>query len=352
MCYCSTMENRRIIILGLVLWVAGQGSSAWALNPSLPPGSNFDLTHWKLTLPTGSSGDPTEITPTQLAGGFTNVNFYTAADGSMTFWCPVDGVTTSGSSYPRSELREEINGLVDDDAYWTIGQFPVSELTATLQVQQYPNDQSKQRVIIGQIHGSSFPFIKLVYEHDSGRGVIVGQINQNTTSSDTEADYTIASGVADITTNTTFSYDIKTVVSNGIATLYVSVNGGGPTGIVESAWINGSNNGLYFKAGDYCQESGTSSTLGGQVAFYALSVTHGSGTPAAPARFTNWSINSNNCFTAQLLGSANTNYVIQASTDFTNWASLATNSSPGSSIGFTDTNSPGFTRRYYRAFAP
>jgi hypothetical protein len=346
------MNWRRFFRVLVLLMLPGAGTSAWALNPNLPPGGNFDLTHWKLTLPSGSAGSPTEISPTQLAGGFTNANFYTAADGSMTFWCPVNGVTTSGSSYPRSELREEINGLADDDAYWTIGQFPVSELTATLEVQQYPNDQSKQRVIIGQIHASGFPVLKLVYEHDKGYGMIVAQVNTNIPTADDEKDVTVASGVADLTTNTVFSYDIKTVVSNGIATLYVSVNNYAPTGIVETAWINGSNNGLYFKAGDYCQESGTNSTLGGKVAFYALSVTHGSGTPATPARFTNWGINSSNCFTMQLSGLANTNYVIQASTDLTNWTSLATNSSPGGSIGFADTNSPGFTKRYYRAFAP
>src|SRR5436190_21630249 len=29
---------------------------AWALNPSLPPSGNFDLSHWKLTLPVDSNG--------------------------------------------------------------------------------------------------------------------------------------------------------------------------------------------------------------------------------------------------------------------------------------------------------
>ena len=297
-------------------------------------------------------GSPTEITPTQLAGGFTNANFYTAADGSMAFWCPVDGVTTGGSSYPRSELREEINGLADDDAYWTIGQFPVSELTATLKVQQYPNDASEQRVIIGQDPRHQFPGHQAQLRTRQGLRRERNQVNQNTTTTDTESDYTVPTGVSDLTTNTVFSYDIKTVYSNSTATLYISVNGNAPTGIVETAWISGGCRTACISRREYCQESGTSTSIGAQVAFYALSVTHGAGAPAVPARFTNWGINSSNRFTMQLSGSANTNYVIQATTDFTNWVSLATNSSPNGGISFTDSNSPGFARRFYRALAP
>src|SRR5262245_25689610 len=42
---------------------------AAALDPGLPPGGNFDLTHWKLSMP---SHPGTEIVAAQLEGGFTN----------------------------------------------------------------------------------------------------------------------------------------------------------------------------------------------------------------------------------------------------------------------------------------
>ena len=65
-------------------------SSAYALNPNLPPGSNFDLSHWYLQLPTShgiltaASGTVDSASTAQLVAGFTNAYFYTAADGSGT----------------------------------------------------------------------------------------------------------------------------------------------------------------------------------------------------------------------------------------------------------------------------
>src|SRR5271169_5717251 len=91
----------------LVLWFSS--ATAWALNPNLPPGSNFDLSHWKEQLPTwqgvltGTSGSSVdEVQPPQLVAGFTNTYFYTGPDGSMVFWAPDDGASTSGSTHPRS----------------------------------------------------------------------------------------------------------------------------------------------------------------------------------------------------------------------------------------------------------
>src|SRR5689334_23501229 len=85
---------------------------ARALDPGRPPGGNFDLSHWKLTLPDASAS---ELSAAQLVAGYTNASFFfTGPDGAMVFWCPVTGGTTSGSSYPRSELRELINPSDDN----------------------------------------------------------------------------------------------------------------------------------------------------------------------------------------------------------------------------------------------
>lgn len=69
----------------------------------------------------------------------------------------------------------------------------------------------------------------------------------------------------------------------------------------------------------------------------------------SPARFGSPVFNPTGGFTATLLGMANTNYLIQVSTNLgsTNWLTLATNQSPVGIISITDTNkSPG---RFYRA---
>src|SRR5277367_1496316 len=118
--------------------------SVWALDPSKPPGGNFDLSHWKLTLPDASVS---EIQAAQLVAGYTNASFfYTGSDGAMVFWCPVTGGTTSESSYPRSELREELNPP-NDDVNWT--GYGSNILSAQCKVLQVP---STGKVIIGQIH--------------------------------------------------------------------------------------------------------------------------------------------------------------------------------------------------------
>jgi hypothetical protein len=108
--------------------------------PDLSPGENFNLSNWKLTLPDSSAS---EKFPEQLTDGYTSAYFYTGEDGSMIFWAPVNGGTTSGSSYPRSELRELINPE-DDNTNW-IGD-GTHTLDAQVKVLQVP---STGKVIIG-----------------------------------------------------------------------------------------------------------------------------------------------------------------------------------------------------------
>src|SRR5664280_1045336 len=119
------MEGREGIIRHLVFLVTFcvAGLPSWALNPGNPPSGNFDLSHWKLTLPVDGSGTTngtaTEIHTPQLVAGYTNAfYFYTGPDGAMVFWCQVTGATTSGSDYPRSELRELLNPD-DNSVNWT-----------------------------------------------------------------------------------------------------------------------------------------------------------------------------------------------------------------------------------------
>ncbi len=71
----------------------------------------------------------------------------------------------------------------------------------------------------------------------------------------------------------------------------------------------------------------------------------------SPARFGSLSLNATGGFNATLLGMANTNYLIQASTNLAsaNWLTLATNKSPFGIISITDTNIKNFPGRYYRA---
>jgi hypothetical protein len=57
-------------------------------------------------------------------------------------------------------------------------------------------------------------------------------------------------------------------------------------------------------------------------------------------------------FRITLLGETNRTYSVQASTNLTNWVSLATNIAFNGTFNFTDTNTPALPYRFYRGVTP
>ena len=231
------------------------------LNTKVAPGGNFNLSLWELQLPTGSAGDPTTIPPSQLEGsnGFQDSYFYTnTSDGGMSFWDPENGVTTPNSSYSRSELREMTSGGAA--ANW-FAAGTTNTLSATLDATQVPD-----HVCVGQIHlgsgGSTKPLLELFYY---ANGNIVMAIEQ-TPAGGNEKTYT----VGNVKLGTKWSYSIGLANS----TISLSVNSGKAQTWTASSTFNGY--GMYFKAGDYDQSTGSSSSVGAKVEFYALNIKHGS----------------------------------------------------------------------------
>ncbi|HXB02146.1 MAG TPA: chitobiase/beta-hexosaminidase C-terminal domain-containing protein, partial [Opitutaceae bacterium] len=228
-------------------------ASSSGLNPNVPPGQNFNLSNWELDLPTGSNGSIDIITQPQLAT-FTNAYFYTDPnDGAMTFFCPENGVHTTNSSFPRSELRE-----LDPSGDWPLTGTNIE--TATLKV-----EDTLAHVAIGQIHignggtpTSTKPLLELFY-YSTGQITLLLETSPSGGGPETN--------VTTVPLGQKFSYTIKTVGN----ALTIIVNG-----VTQNYTINSSYNSerFYFKAGDYLQTTGTSSTVGAHVAFYALNVTH------------------------------------------------------------------------------
>jgi hypothetical protein len=240
--------------------------------PRKSPGLNFDLSLWKLTLPVDangqSNGTAIEIKP--IASTYQHpLYFFSAADGAMTFMAPTDGATTSGSHYPRSELRELMSSGAN--AAWTIEQG--GTLSATLTVNEVPVAASGKsgRVVIGQIHGPDDELCRLYYDN--------GQLyfyDDKSGPAQIEVQYILksSSGAAtNIPLNAQFDYSI--VVANG--SLVVSVRHDGitysATEPISSFWRGQA---LYFKAGVYVQVgkpgsgAGTVGTGQGKVSFYKL----------------------------------------------------------------------------------
>src|SRR5262249_24958793 len=69
-----------------------------------------------------------------------------------------------------------------------------------------------------------------------------------------------------------------------------------------------------------------------------------------PLRFTSFSFGPGQVFHAQLAGQPGVNYVLQASTNFTQWTSLLTNQAADGLVNFSDANAASFARRFYRAW--
>jgi poly(beta-D-mannuronate) lyase len=142
----------------------GLPAPALALDALLPPSDNFDLSHWKLTLPSGS-----EIQTSELSNGFTWPNvFYTdPRSGGMSLRCPNIAGTTANSHYSRTELREMLSptSSADSDANnWTPADG--GRLKARLKVDRVSTtgDSAKVgRVIVGQIHGPDTEPVRLYF---------------------------------------------------------------------------------------------------------------------------------------------------------------------------------------------
>jgi hypothetical protein len=233
---------------------------AGGLDPSVAPGGNFDLSLWELQLPTGSPGAPTTISPGQLEGpnGFQDPYFYTdSTDGAMTFWDPENGVTTPNSSYSRSEFREMTAGGAAAN-WFSPG---THKLSATLRVTQVPD-----HVAVGQIHlgsgGSTKPLLELFYYANGNIEMAIEQ----TPAGGNEVPHL----AGNVPLGTKWSYTI------GLSgnTISLVINGGATQTWPMSSTFNGY--GMYFKAGDYDQSTGSSSTVGATVGFYALTISHSS----------------------------------------------------------------------------
>jgi PKD repeat protein len=296
----AIMHARRTSTFALVLSVllCLVNVTAWALNPSLPPGSNFDLNNWYIQFPTSngvltcSAGNVDSATTTQLIDGYTNAPyFYTGSDGSMVFWAPINGATTSGTTFPRSELRELID-TNSTDVNWI--PYGTHILNAQCKVLQVP--PSTEEVIIGQIHaesGDALPTVKVIYDN----GKIHGTVKTNSTDDGSDYDFPdVSSGLSNsITYEIELVNGLVSVVINGITNLY-NIFHSDPTYTNETQ---------YFKAGDYCQADSCTNpgnAEGAMVAFYALTRYDAPSITNQPASQT-VSVGSNVTFSVGALGS-------------------------------------------------
>ncbi|WP_158966328.1 polysaccharide lyase family 7 protein [Paraglaciecola sp. L3A3] len=169
-----------------------------ALDPKAPPGHNFDLLDWNISLPidTNKDGKVDTIPEAYLEKGFQIAPyFYTREDGGMVFTAFVDGVKTSkNTKYTRTELREmlrrgdnrvKVQGVTKNN--WIFSSVRGQEhrkaggidgrLEATVAVNNVTitgKPSQVGRVIIGQIHAKDDEPARLYYRKlpNNTKGVV------------------------------------------------------------------------------------------------------------------------------------------------------------------------------------
>lgn len=218
------------------------------------PADVLELTDWYIGLPIGEEEDPTNVEQPELDTYSIDPWFVATPDcEAVQFRAPVNGVTTSGSDNPRSELREMTNSG-QDKASWssTSGRHTMvidQAITAL--------PEGRPRVVAGQIHDA---------EDDVSVFRLEGS-NLYVTNGDSSDDFTLATDDYELGTR----FQAKFVVGHGQIKAYYN---GRLVTRIEKSFTGG-----YFKAGAYPQaHCGNTSPCTednyGEVKIYDLTVTH------------------------------------------------------------------------------
>lgn len=230
----------------------------------------FNLSNWKITLPVDSKGNISgTAVEVQKLSNYESNYFWDAPDGAMVFRASVDGATTSGSKYARSELRE-MKG--DDRAAWKLSEG--GTMTATLKVDEVPTrtDGSGGKIVIGQIHGEDHELIRLYYEKGS-----VYFVNDRAGSGNKETSFTFKNAQGEqpnISLGEKFSYLIDARGNTLMVKIYADGKEYSSVTNINSVWQSDQ---FYFKAGVYLGVNETTGKGHGQASFYGLDFSHKAG---------------------------------------------------------------------------
>jgi len=238
---------------------------------SLYPADILNLTNWKITLPVDASGNqpsgnasPKEVTQPTLATYSLSPYFQNnVGNTGVIFRANTGGVTTSGSSYPRSELREMTNNGA------SLAAWSASSGTHTMEIDQAITHLPvlKPHIVVGQVHGNSsnsgpdgdddvivlrLEGTKLFMDHNGNDGVTI------------DANYVLGT-----------RFVFKIVATGGQFKSYYN-------GTLVETYTRAMSAG-YFKAGAYVQAScksggnpgpSESCSTYGEVVIYNVTVTH------------------------------------------------------------------------------
>jgi hypothetical protein len=227
--------------------------------PKIYPANILDLTNWKINLPIDANGTTTgnsveidrpKLDTFSIYPFFRDDTDYTG----VIFNADCGGATTSGSGYPRSELREMTNNGT------ALASWSSSVGISTMEIDQVVTHLPavKNQIVVGQIHGSSDDIIVFRLE-----GTHLFMDHNGTTGTTLDNNYVLGT-----------RFKAKFVVSNNQVQSYYN-------GVLMETYPI-SFTGAYFKAGAYVQSSckgskqvtGESCDAYGEMIIYNVTVTH------------------------------------------------------------------------------
>ncbi|SMD09648.1 chondroitinase-B domain-containing protein [Kibdelosporangium aridum] len=214
------------------------------------PADVLDLKNWYIGLPIGEPEKPKNVEQPQLATYSIDPWFRATEDcTAVQFRAAVNGVTTSGSSYPRSELRE-MSGSAKASWSSTSG-------THTMVIDQAITALPKEKpdIVAGQIHGGSDDLS--VFRLEGSKLYVTDEDEKHTLLTDK---YVLGT-----------RFQAKFEVSDGKIRAYYN---GALKATISKNFSTG-----YFKAGAYTQANCSKSSPCnesnyGEVKIYGLTVTH------------------------------------------------------------------------------
>ena len=214
------------------------------------PSDLLDLSLWYLTLPTGKP----EATIIYNLSKYQDSPYFQLNNthDAVLFRAPVEGSVTSGTHYPRSELREMSGPKESDKASWSTSS-GTHIMTAVEAVQHLP--VTKPSTVIAQIHDDSDDVIEVRLT-----GKLLEVIHDSKHYGTLDSNYTLG---------TKFTLQIK--ASGGVIEVYYNDLTHPKVKITKSA------SGCYFKIGCYTQSNLSKGDVAGAYAenwVYSVKVTH------------------------------------------------------------------------------
>ncbi|MCA9661336.1 MAG: polysaccharide lyase family 7 protein, partial [Myxococcales bacterium] len=233
---------------------SASGSASASDGGDEAPAGILDLSAWKLTLPLedpDDAGSPLEIRQPELATYSAPPYFEALEGGRVRFRAHVGGATTSGSGYPRSELREMRAGGAEKAAWSTTE--GAHTMTITQAITRLP--EVKPHVVAGQIHDASDDVIMIRLE--GSRLFVEGDGDEL---GDLDPDYALGT-----------EFTVRIHAEGGMIDVYYDDLDAPAVSVAADA------SGCYFKAGVYTQsnpDKGDSPDAYGEVEVTALTVVH------------------------------------------------------------------------------